>query len=369
VSFPDWLQSRREEAGERLGERPAYGRREANKYTAYRALEQRSSASFEWGATGFELLDYAVAMVRHPERVSARLGGLASGAWADASLAGEYGLVVLHVAESGAPMRLSLRGLGQGFSAPRLLVLSEPGVERALEIELLDDHDDHHLNLVIEVDLAADSSLSFVLLQDQSRNGLTTSTFAARLGKNAKFDGVWLDCGAAMARHDVQIDLAEEGASAHLAGLMLSRPNQHHDQHVHVRHSASNTHSKQIFKGLVATKGRSVFSGCVEVCAGAEGCSADQLSRGLLLGEGAEFDARPQLLISYDAVEASHGSSCGAMDDNALFFLRSRGLDREAAKALLAQGFAGEVLESSATGDFNDRAVAVLQRLVASTST
>ena len=139
---------------------------------------------------------------------------------------------------------------------------------------------------------------------------------------------------------------------------------QHHDHHVHVRHGASETHSDQLFKGLVGRKGRSVFSGCVEVCEGAQGCSADQLSRGLLLGEGAEFDARPQLLISYDAVEASHGSSCGAMDEDALFFLRSRGLSQSDARLLMAQAFAGEVHELVATSDWVERSQAALaQRL------
>ena len=368
MSLPAWLQTRRDEAAERLALRPAHDRGEANKYTAYRDLAQRSEASFEWGAAGFELLDYATALARHPERVSASLGELASGAWADASLAGEHGLVVLHVAESAAPMRLTLRGLGQGFSAPRLLILTEPGIECALELELLDDDADHHLNLVIEGDLAVGSSLSFCLLQDQGQSGFATTTFAARLGLDTRFDGVWLDCGAHLARHDVQIDLAEQGAEANLAGLMLPRSGQHHDHHIHVRHGASNTRSNQLFKGLVAAKGRSVFSGCVEVCEGAQGCSADQLSRGLLLGDGAEFDARPQLLISYDAVEASHGTSCGAMDEDVLFFLRSRGLDAEAAKALLAQGFAGEVLECSSVDDFNERALAALRRVVAGMS-
>ena len=88
MSLPAWLQNRRDEAAERLALRPAHGRGEANKYTTYRDLAQRSLASFEWGAAGFELLDYAAAMARHPERVSASLGELASGAWADASLAG-----------------------------------------------------------------------------------------------------------------------------------------------------------------------------------------------------------------------------------------------------------------------------------------
>ena len=359
-----WLDQRTQRAGERLAQAPAHQRAEANKYTRYTALKDRAQASFEWGTKDAELLSVEAAVAQHPERMQAVLGGLATGAWADASLASAHGVVVVHLAESGEPVRLSLSGLGQGFSAPRLVVLTEPQVERRLELELLDDTDDHHLNLVIEADLAPESRLDLNLLQAQRLTGLTTTTSAVRVGRGATFNGTWLDSGSRIARHDVQVDLTERGAATRIAGLMLPGAGQHHDHHVHVRHGASETHSNQLFKGLVGRKGRSVFSGCVEVCEGAQGCSADQLSRGLLLGEGAEFDARPQLLISYDAVEASHGSSCGAMDEDALFFLRSRGLSQSDARLLMAQAFAGEVHELVATSDWVERSqTALAQRL------
>ena len=88
------------------------------------------------------------------------------------------------------------------------------------------------------------------------------------------------------------------------------------------------------------------------------------MSRGLLLGESAEFDARPQLLISYDAVEASHGSSCGAMDEDALFFMRSRGLSMLQARYLMAQAFAGEVHELVDGEDLIERSYRALAHLL-----
>ena len=366
MNTPKWLEQRCAEASARLAERPAHARAEANKYTRYRALKAREQAPFEWGSHGVDLSSFSDAMEKYGDRLRDTVGALATGAWADASLAGDHAVVVLTVATSGEPIRLSLRGLETGFSAPRLVILAEPEVERDLEIELVDEGVDHHLNLVIEADLAQGSQLRLTVLQDQSTIGFATTTLAARVGRDATFDGVWFDCGAQMARHDVQIDLVDSGATTKLSGLMLPRPGQHHDHHVHIRHSASNTHSDQLFKSLVAAKGRSVFSGCVEVCEGSQGCSADQLSRALLMGDGAEFDARPQLLISYDAVEASHGSSCGAMDDNALFFLRSRGLDPDEARFLMAQAFAGEVHERSAASDFIERSNSALSGLLSS---
>ena len=366
MNAPQWLEQRCVEASARLAERPAHARSEASKYTRYRELKARDQAPFEWGSHGVELSSFSDAMLAHGDRLKDTLGALATGAWADASLACDHAVVVLIVSASGEPVRLTLRGLETGFSAPRLVVLAEPGVERGLEIELVGEDVDHHLNLVVEADLATGSQLRLTVLQDQSTIGFATTTLAARVGRDASFDGVWLDCGAQIARHDVQVDLVDSGATTKLSGLMLPRPGQHHDHHVHIRHSASNTHSDQLFKSLVAAKGRSVFSGCVEVCEGAQGCSADQLSRALLMGDGAEFDARPQLLISYDAVEASHGSSCGAMDDDALFFLRSRGLDPDEARYLMAQAFAGEVHERSSASDFIERSNGALSGLLSS---
>ena len=359
-----WLDSRVQQAADRLALRPAHERVEANKYTRYTALKDRELAPFEWGGQGVELHDFSAAMEARPERMQSTFGALATGAWADASLAGDYGLVVLHLNESGPALRFTLNGLGQGFSAPRLVILTEPNVERVVEIELSDAHDDHHLNLVIEADLAVSSQVDMTILQDKRASGLTTTTCAARVGSSATFNGVWVDCGSRMARHDVQIDLADRGASTQISGLMLPSAGQHQDHHVHVRHGASNTHSNQLFKGLVASKGRSVFTGCVEVCEGATGCSAEQLSRALLLGESAEFDARPQLLISYDAVEASHGSSCGAMDEDALFFMRSRGLSLLQARYLMAQAFAGEIHELIDGKDLVERSDKALAQLL-----
>jgi Fe-S cluster assembly protein SufD len=217
-----------------------------------------------------------------------------------------------------------------------------------MHLDLLDDASgSHHLNLVLEADLAPSSQLELSVSQAMSSDSYVTATWAFRLAEKSNLRAVWMDFGAALARHDLQVDLAEPQARAELAGLMLPKAGQHHDQHLTLHHGAGDTHSQQLFKGLVGDQGRSVFSGRVEIKEGAEACSSHQLCRGLLLGDGAEFDARPQLLISIDAVEASHGASCGAMDEKSMFFLRSRGLDELAAKQLLAEAFAGEVIEIS----------------------
>jgi Fe-S cluster assembly protein SufD len=340
------LQGSREAAVARRSQVAPELRREANKYTSYRALEGLSRASASLICEGAELLDLEAAMKRDPERVKACLGSLATGPWADTALASKPNLAVLWLSPGDETLQVSLRGQGAGQSHQHLLLLSDPDCQRSVHLELLDDASgSHHLNLVIEAHLAESSRLDLSVSQAMSSESYVTATWAFRLAKKANLHAVWMDFGAALARHDLQVDLAEPQARAELAGLMLPKLGQHHDQHLTLYHGASDTHSQQLFKGLVGARGRSVFSGRVEIKEGAAGCSSHQLCRGILLGDGAEFDARPQLLICIDAVEASHGASCGAMDEKSMFFLRSRGLDELAAKQLLAEAFAGEVIE------------------------
>jgi Fe-S cluster assembly protein SufD len=325
---------------------PAYAAAEANKYTSFRDLKDLAAAAHELEVEGVTALSLSQALERDSSRLEAVLGRLATGPWADASLSASYSLHVLEVGAGEQPAVVRVKAKGSGVSHVRFVVLPQIGVQRDVQIMFTDDGTPgHHLNAVFEVDVAMGAALRLQVFQDHGDQGWLTATWAAKVARDARFDAVWVDQGAALSRHDIQVALNEPGAQTHLSGLMVPRSGQHHDHHVHVCHGAQSTTSRQLFKGLVGAGARSVFSGCVEVLEGAESCCADQLSRGLLLGHGAEFDARPQLLISVDAVEASHGTSCGAMDEEALFFLRSRGLDAEAAKHLLAEAFAGEVLE------------------------
>jgi Fe-S cluster assembly protein SufD len=195
------------------------------------------------------------------------------------------------------------------------------------------------------------------VLQQMGSGSFVTATFGLGIGDHGRFDATFIECGAALSRVDLQLALRGRSAQARLAGLMLPRRGQHFDHHVQLDHRGIAGVSDQLFKGLVASGGRAVFSGQVSVAADAFDCSADQLSRGLLLGDDAEFDARPQLLISTDAVTASHGTSCGDLDGEALFFLRSRGLDEAAARRMLAQAFGAEVIDRCGVEEFRKAAL------------
>ncbi|MCB9683875.1 MAG: SufD family Fe-S cluster assembly protein [Alphaproteobacteria bacterium] len=153
--------------------------------------------------------------------------------------------------------------------------------------------------------------------------------------------------GGAVDRVEIDVRLSDAGAEADLHGLVVLGGSQHADHHVTVRHDAPSCTSRQEFRALVSDRARSVFTGRVVVRRGADGTDAGQLHRALLLSDTAVANARPQLEIHTDDVKASHGTAVGTLDDEALFYLRQRGLDADQARALLVGAFAAEVVDAA----------------------
>lgn len=156
--------------------------------------------------------------------------------------------------------------------------------------------------------------------------------------------------GGAVDRVELDVRLSGPGAEADLHGLVVLGGTQHADHHVTVRHDAPSCTSRQEFRALVSDRARSVFTGRVVVRRGANGTDASQLHRALLLSDTAVANARPQLEIHTDDVKASHGTAVGTLDDEALFYLRQRGLDANQARSLLVGAFAAEVVDAAPDG-------------------
>jgi len=140
--------------------------------------------------------------------------------------------------------------------------------------------------------------------------------------------------------------LADEGAECQLNGLYLGSGRQVVDNHTLVDHAMPHCQSHEFYKGILTDRARGVFRGRVLVRPGAQGTVAEQQNRNLLLSRTAEVDTKPQLEIYADDVKCNHGSSIGQLDEEALFFLRSRGLDKQTARTLLATGFAAQISQS-----------------------
>ena len=152
--------------------------------------------------------------------------------------------------------------------------------------------------------------------------------------------------GAEIARNAIDVVLAGDGASVDLEGLYLPVGRQRHDTVVTVEHAASGGVSRQRFRGVVDDHGRGSFSGHVIVASGTAGNDAGQTSRSLLLCPTAQADTRPWLEIFADDVRCTHGAAIGRLDDEALFYLRARGIPRDEARAMLVGGFVAEATDS-----------------------
>lgn len=196
------------------------------------------------------------------------------------------------------------------------------------------------------VQVAADGALVHHRIQDEPDDAIHVGrvAFDQRTGSRARSTSI--SVGASIARLAVDVLLGGDRATCDLAGLYAPRRSQHHDTVVTVDHAASHARSSQVFKGVVADRAYGSFSGHVIVRPGIMDTDAHQLNRNLLLARTAQADSRPWLEIFADDVRCDHGSATGRLDDDALFYLRSRGIPLEEARSMLVDAFVRDVSSS-----------------------
>jgi Fe-S cluster assembly protein SufD len=246
------------------------------------------------------------------------------------------------------PLHLTFEVTSDCVQHPRVLITLGRG-SRAVVIQ---DHvcSDAALapftNSVTEVVCGAGSALDLLIVQREGTSAYHVSNLQARVERDARFAAHTLTLGGRFVRNDAEVALAGEGASASLRGLFVASGEGLVDNHTMVDHSLPRGTSRELYKGILAGRARGVFRGNVLVRPHAQQSDAQQSNRNLLLGDGAEIDAKPQLEIHADDVECSHGCTTGRLDGDALFYLRSRGIGELEARALLTRGFAREVLDA-----------------------
>lgn len=278
----------------------------------------------------------AVDLARHP------FAALNTAAFADGALIHlEPGAIVE------APIHLLFVTVGDGeptWSAPRTLVAAGAG-SQATVVEHYVGAGGESLTLpVTELRLAAGAILHHVRLQEEPRSARHIALQASRQARDSRLDSVALNIGAGLMRTDIDAVLAEPGAHAALDGLYLVEDEQHTDTHLDVRHAAPHCTSHELYKGILDGRSRAVFNGRIVVDPAAQKTDAIQSNRNLLLSAGALVNSNPQLEIFADDVRCTHGSTVGRLDEEAVFYLRSRGLDRATAESLLTYAFAAEIV-------------------------
>lgn len=166
----------------------------------------------------------------------------------------------------------------------------------------------------------------------------------ARVGRAAAFTSHAVSVGAALARHDISTELDGEGGECTLNGLYLADGDRLVDHHTTIVHARPHCDSHEVYKGILAGRAQGVFNGKIVVRPAAQKTDAKQTNRALLLSDEAQITTKPQLEILADDVKCTHGAAVGQLDDDAIFYLRSRGLGFREARRLLIQAFAGDIL-------------------------
>jgi Fe-S cluster assembly protein SufD len=189
-----------------------------------------------------------------------------------------------------------------------------------------------------------DSVLDYYRLQRESDAGFHVGAVDARLSRNCNFTSHAITLGGALVRNDLHVALDGEGAECQLNGLYLLDGKQHVDNHTEIEHKQPRTRSFELYKGILRGHAHGVFNGKIVVHKDAQKTNSRQINKNLLLSEHAAVNTKPQLEIFADDVKCSHGSTVGQLDPDALFYLRTRGMDVNQARSLLSYGFASDVV-------------------------
>jgi Fe-S cluster assembly protein SufD len=231
-------------------------------------------------------------------------------------------------------------------SHPRTLVVAGRG-SRARLVETYTGRADavYFTNAVTEVIVADGAQLDHCRIQLESAAAFHVSTTSSRQGRDSRYTTQAVDLGGRLVRHDVVARLDGPGAACRLDGLVLIGGAQHVDNHTLLDHAQPHCDSRELYKAILDGGSRSVFNGRIIVRQGAQKTDAKQSNPNLLLSPRALAQTRPQLEIYADDVKCTHGATVGRLDEDALFYLTSRGIPRPAARGLLIRAFADEVLE------------------------
>ncbi|MEN8889243.1 MAG: SufD family Fe-S cluster assembly protein, partial [Celeribacter marinus] len=215
-------------------------------------------------------------------------------------------------------------------------------------------------NKVMEIDVADGASFHHVRTQGRDHERRAVTHLFATIGKESLFKSFTMTANGVLTRNEVYLEINGDDSMAHVAGAAMGDGVFHHDDTVFITHDAERGESRQVFKKVLRNGAKGIFQGKILVKDGAQKTDGYQISQALLLDEDSQFLAKPELEIYADDVICSHGSTVGAIDDTALFYMQSRGVGRKEATNLLTLAFLNEAIE-----EIEDEAISadILSRL------
>ena len=230
---------------------------------------------------------------------------------------------------------------------PRTLIVAERHSKATvIESYVSTGEASYFTNAVTEVVLEDGANLSHIKIQRESPRAFHVGTIEAEQKRDSHYQSFSFSTGAALARTNVYTALNGEGAGATLNGLYMLDGEQHCDHQTRIEHAQPNCFSRELYKGVLDGSSHGVFNGKVYVDPIAQKTDGKQTNNVLLLSERAQVDTKPQLEIFADDVKCTHGATVGRIDQTALFYMKSRGINNDLARRLLTYAFAAEVLET-----------------------
>lgn len=241
---------------------------------------------------------------------------------------------------------LSTAPAAPSFSSPRLLVVAGAR-SKAMLVETCAGPDGRPYlsNALAEVVVGEEAHFDYCKIQQEGDAALHLDHTLVREGRGSRFTAHSLSLGARLSRNQLDTMLDGEGIESTLNGLYLANGEQHLDHHTLVEHAKAHCASHELYKGILGGRSTGVFRGRIHVWPQAQKTDAYQANRNLLLSPEAEIDTKPQLEIYADDVKCSHGATVGRLDEEALYYLRARGLDLGQARGVLTRAFADQLLD------------------------
>ncbi len=253
-----------------------------------------------------------------------------------------------------APIHLLFVSVGDGaasMSHPRNLIVAEDDSQATIIEDYVSlDGGKVFCNAATEIVAGDRAVLSHYLIEREHTEAFNISTLRIQQGRAANVASHSILLGGALVRNNVHPVLAGEGGECLINGLFVGDGRQHLDNYMRVEHASPHCASRQFYNGILDGRAHGVFHGRIIVHKDAQKTDAKQTNRNLLLSDDAQIDTKPQLEIYADDVKCTHGATIGQIEEDALFYLRSRGLDETSARKLLLVAFASECLDRMREG-------------------
>ena len=244
----------------------------------------------------------------------------------------------------GNTVEVLLKSYEGKYQNPRIRVILEEGAQ----MTLIENHEGigaYWNNVEVEIDLAQKAQLNHYRIFEDGEQSISTITTEIKQSSSSSYNAFYVMNGCGLMRNEVRSVLVGKGAQCNVRGVNLLKGSAHGDTLLIVEHKAPHCNSSQFFRSVLADHARGIYQGKVLVHEGAQETNASQLSNAILLSEKAEMDAKPELEIYNDDVVCSHGATTGQISEEALFYMRSRGLSESQAHRLLIEAFVDEMVD------------------------